>query len=594
MCGIVGYIGDREAFPILLDSLRMVTYRGYDSYGVAVLNGDGISTQKSVGAVDQCSHDAGQIHGTAGIGHTRWATVGAVSGPNAHPHEDCSGQIAIVHNGDIENYRELRAELAAAGHVLKSDTDSEVIAHLIESYESGNILAAVRKATRRLVGSYALVVLHRPTRCLVVARQQSPLVVGLGDSEAFVASDVPALLPYTHQVVYLADGDLGLIGKGGLSVWHDGVEVERPVHVVEWEAGQLTKGGFEHYMLKEIHEQPDAIRHTLGGYANSEQSTLQFKGIIPVRAPDEVLLLGCGTSFHAALVGEQLLTAALGVPVRACVASEYTGVAKARGKGLAIAMTQSGETADTVTAAVRAKAAGYSVLAITNVPESSISRLADGTFYTKAGPEVAVAATKTFTAQLVALEMLAMELAATSRVEAAAIELRRLPNAVEQALMASEAVRSAGKMLASYEKLFIIAKGANIPVAMEGALKFKEVAYLHTEGCPAGELKHGPFALLGAETPVIAIVPSDGDRPRMLNAMREIATRGSRLVALVDGNDEEAAELSDVVIQAPKVGAALQPIVNTVMLQLLSYYCALERGCPIDRPRNLAKSVTVL
>lgn len=591
MCGIVGYIGDREALPILLDSLRLVTYRGYDSFGVAVLNGKGIVTSKSIGPVDQCTTQIAPIHGTAGIGHTRWATVGNVSGPNAHPHDDCTGQIAIVHNGDIENYQDLRAELAAQGHIFRSETDSEVIAHLVESLDTGNIVDAVRQATRRLVGSYALVLLHRPTRSLVVARQQSPLVVGLGDSEAFVASDVPALLPYTHQVVYLSDGDIGLIRTGGLTVWHDGLEVQRSVHAVEWDAEQMDKGGFEHFMLREIHQQPDAVRHTLAAYESSMNNNRE--SFLPEQTPDEILLLGCGTSFHAALIGEQLL-APLGIPARAVVASEYRGDTKPRGRGLAIALTQSGETADTVTAVSRAQKAGYTVLAITNVPESSISRVAQSTFYTKAGPEVAVAATKTFTTQLAALQILALEL---SRVGSSAPDtsgLRKLPGTIEQALVMDESAQAAGRLLARYDNLFIIAKGANVPVAMEGALKFKEVAYLHTEGCPAGELKHGPFALLGPETPVIAIVPSDSDRPRVLNAMREIAARGSKLVAIVDQDDPEAAALSEAVLYAPKAEAGLQPVINTIVLQLLSYYCALERGCPIDRPRNLAKSVTVL
>lgn len=594
MCGIVGYVGHRDALPLLLNSLERVTYRGYDSFGVALLNGQGIEVYKSVGTVEECRAQVPPLQGTLAIGHTRWSTVGKVSVDNAHPHLDCSGEVAIVHNGDIDNFSYLRQRLQDQGHSFRSETDSEVIAHLIEAYSNGDIVDAVSRAMRELEGSFAIAVLHRPSRQIVAARRESPLVIGLGKGEAFIASDIPAILPYTNQVAFLEDGDLALVSEEGLRVWHDGREASRQVHQVSWSAEQMSKGGYDHFMLKEIYEQPQAIRDTVADYTEQSRGGPSLGCFLPVTDPDVVLLLGCGTSYHAALLGEQLLSRLLPGPVVARVASEFQAGSLRSDRGLAIAFSQSGETTDTITALRHVKSAGFSSLAVTNVMESSITRAVDATLYTRAGPEVAVASTKTFISQLVALYVLAYQLAPDRQaVEMIPRNLRALPGKVRQLLANVETIQQCARELAEAPYMFVIAKGLDVPVALEGALKFKEVAYLHTEGYPAGELKHGPFALLQEETPVLAIVPADQHRARMLTTIREIKTRGSRVIAIAAQDDEEVAEFADSVLRIPKIDPLMSPVLNTVMVQLLSYYCALERGCPIDRPRNLAKSVTV-
>ncbi|MCI0794896.1 MAG: glutamine--fructose-6-phosphate transaminase (isomerizing), partial [Chloroflexi bacterium] len=420
------------------------------------------------------------------------------------------------------------------------------------------------------------------------------LVIGLGKGEAFIASDIPAILPYTNQVVFLEDGDLALVCEEGLQVWHEDREVSRPVHQVSWSAEQIGKDGYDHYMLKEIYEQPQAIRDTVTEYTEQGRGGPSLGCLLPVTDPDVVLLLGCGTSYHAALLGEQLLSRLLPGPVVARVASEFQAGSLRSDRGLAIAFSQSGETTDTITALRHVKSAGFSSLAVTNVMESSITRAVDATLYTRAGPEVAVASTKTFISQLVALYVLAYQLAPDRQaVEMIPRNLRALPGKVRQLLANVETIQQVARVLAEAPYMFVIAKGLDVPVALEGALKFKEVAYLHTEGYPAGELKHGPFALLQEETPVLAIVPADQHRARMLTTIREIKTRGSRVIAIAAQDDEEVAEFADSVLRIPKIDPLMSPVLNTVMVQLLSYYCALERGCPIDRPRNLAKSVTV-
>jgi glucosamine--fructose-6-phosphate aminotransferase (isomerizing) len=596
VCGIVGYTGYREALPVLLSSLERVTYRGYDSFGVALLNGQGIAVAKSLGTVAQHREKVGHLQGTLGIGHTRWATVGGVSLANAHPHSDCSGDLALVHNGHIDNFHRLRQRLQDQGHRFRSQTDSEVIAHLIESYAADDIVAATSRAMGELEGPFALVLLHRPSRRLVVARRESPLVVGLGQGETFIASDVPAILPYTNRILYLEDGDLALVWEGGLTVWQEGFEADRPVHQVNWSAHQISKGGYDHFMLKEIHQQPDAIRDTVaeGLPGPAAASLAAARGVLPVAEPDALLLLGCGTSYHAALLGEHLLAPLLPVPVTARVASECQGPAIKAQRGLAVAFSQSGETSDTLAALRRVKSAGYAALGVTNVMGSSLTRMADATLYTRAGPEVAVASTKTFLAQLVALYLLGYYLS-PDRAAVATLpqDLRVLPSKVRQTLANESAVRQAARGLAGCEHLFIVAKGLGVPVALEGALKFKEVAYLHTEGYPAGELKHGPFALLSEATAVIALVLDDQHRTRVLTSIKEIKARGSRVVAIAQPEDKETAQFVDLVLTTPKLDPLLSPVLPTVVLQLLAYHCARERGCPIDRPRNLAKSVTV-
>jgi glucosamine--fructose-6-phosphate aminotransferase (isomerizing) len=563
---------------------------------VALVNGKSIVVSKSVGTVEEHGSEVEALKSTLGIGHTRWATVGRVTVANAHPHSDCSGELAIVHNGDIDNFHILRQRLRTSGHRFLSETDSEVIAHLIESHLQDDIVAATSQAIQELEGPFAIVVLHRPSGRLVLARRESPLVVGLGDGETFVASDVPAILPYTNRIVYLEDGDLALAWEGGLTVWQNGFEADRPVHQVSWSPDQISKSGYDHFMLKEIHEQPDAIRNTIAEYlpASELEETVLRAELLPVRDPEAVLMLGCGTSYHAALLGEELLSRYLSVPVTARVASEFQRPTVQTSRGLAIAFSQSGETSDTMNALRRLKDSGYASLGVTNVMGSSMSRAVDATLYTKAGPEVAVASTKTFISQLVSVYLLSYYLAAGR--EAASMipyNLRALPNKVGQVLAKELEVREAALKLAKCDHMFIIAKGLGVPVALEGALKFKEVAYLHTEGYPAGELKHGPFAMLSEDTPVIALVFDDEYRTRVITSIREIKARGSMVVAIADQDDDEIGEFADIVLGVPKIDLTMAPVLHTVVLQLLSYYCARERNCPIDRPRNLAKSVTV-
>jgi glucosamine--fructose-6-phosphate aminotransferase (isomerizing) len=588
MCGIVGYIGEKEALPILLGSLERVTYRGYDSYGVAVLNGKQIEVFKRVGAVDT-ARETIPFKGTIGIGHTRWATVGGVSEQNAHPHLDCTKQIALVHNGDIDNYRQLRDSLIRTGHTFESETDTEVIAHLIETHMrlGRSLVEAVDAATKQLEGSYALVVMEHKTRRLAVARRDSPVVIGLGDREVFVASDAPAIIPYTHTVIYPEDGDVALVTTAGIDIWHAGSRVERSVRTIDWDASRIEKGGYDHFMLKEIHEQPHTIRDTINHYAAGLPD-------LPVDKPDHVQLIGCGTSLHACMVAEQFLGGTDRFGAASMVASELMVAPFKAERGLAVAVSQSGETADTISAIKRLVDSGYKTLAITNVRHSSIARLADQAIYTSAGPEVAVAATKTFTAQIVALAMLSAKLLdGTERAAVLRRELRALPVRIEQTLERSYDLEEAGAAISAFDHMFIVGKGQTRAVTLEAALKFKEVAYLHAEGVPAGELKHGPFALLDEKTPVLAFVADDEHKVRMITALREIKARKAPIFILTDGPKSELDELASHIVELPKVGAGLGAAVFTVASQLLAYYCGRARGCEIDRPRNLAKSVTV-
>ena len=586
MCGIVGYEGNRQALPILLDALGRVTYRGYDSFGVAVLNGRGIERQRWLGPVD-ANDDEINMLGTTGIAHTRWATIGGVSLINAHPHIDCGGRLALVHNGDIDNYQEIRTRLRDAGHEIRSETDSELIAHLVEGYLETDLIEALENATRELEGSYAIVVLDYRSKELALARRGSPIVVGLGDGETFIASDAPAILPYTDRVIYPEDGDIVLARNGVIKVVSDGKAITRPIHQLKWDASQTDKGDYDHYMLKEIYEQPAAIRDTLAAHADGLPE-------LPHVGSDRVLMLGCGTSYHAALLGEALLSESGEFAVSSKIASEFVPTRGDVEPGLVVAFSQSGETTDTLTTVRELKRAGRKVIGITNVPESNLARESDAVLYTAAGPEVAVAATKTFTTQLTMASLLAADLMSGTEIGSRiASNARLLPGKVEAVLALSAELKAAGEWLAKYEHMFVIAKGANVPVAMEAALKFKEVAYLHAEGVPAGELKHGPFALLTDQTPVLAIVADDMHRTRMLTAIREIKTRGAPVVSITGPDSGGVDEFSDIVIKMPQTDPLLSPIVYTVAVQLMSYHCAAARNCEIDRPRNLAKSVTV-
>ena len=592
MCGIIGYVGDRQAQSILVSCLRRLEYRGYDSCGIAV-SSSGIKAYKDAVRVAALEKAAPQLNGRVGIGHTRWATQGEPSQVNAHPHGDCSGKITVVHNGIISNFPLLRRQLTAEGHNFISETDTEVIPHLIEKYYHGNLEEAVAAALRDVEGSYAITVLAAGESKLVAARQDCPLIIGIGDRENFIASDVPAILDYTNRVIYLEDGDIGVVTADKIKITRDGTEVSRQEDKALWSVADAQKAGYEHFMLKEIHEQPKVIRDTLTGWVSMAESAVDLAAMRG--GVESVLILACGTSYHAALIGKYIIEELLSIPVRVEIASEFNYYGQTLAKTLAIAITQSGETADTLKAMKKLKAVGCLVLAITNVVGSSASRIADYTLYTRAGPEVSVAATKSFIAQLMVLYWLVISY---SKVEARRLadlimKLRQLPEKVQQVLDNEDKIKEYASYLSKYAGVFFIGRGINFPVALEGALKLKEISYIHAEGYAAGELKHGPFALLGEDTPIIAVVARDSTYEAMLSSIREVKARGSPVIVLAEEGDEAVGELADLVIAVPKVGAMFSPVINTVVLQLLAYYTAKERGCSIDFPRNLAKSVTV-
>jgi len=594
MCGIVGYIGERQARPILLNCLARLEYRGYDSCGIAVAGG-GLQIHKDAVRVQALKERLPRrIEGKLGIGHTRWATHGAPSLINAHPHGDCTGKIAVVHNGIIHNFQQLRQQLSQEGHTFASETDTEVIPHLIEKYFDGDLEKAVARALGDVEGSYAIAVLMLDKPELIAARKDSPLVIGVGDGENFIASDVPALLDYTSRVIYLEDDDIAVLTGEGVQVRRSGEIVDRKPHQVTWSVEDAQKGGYEHFMLKEIHEQPRVIRDTIRAYLTAEETAVD-RNILDKGGAKEILMLACGTSHHAVLVGKHILEQLLGVPVRTELASEfgYSGLTSSRTQ--AVVITQSGETADALKAIKRLKGEGCQVMVITNVVGSTATRIADHIVYTMAGPEISVAATKSYTAQLMALYWMALPLAKIDlrRKEELVAELRQLPGKVQRVLDDEERIARHAAQIARYEHVFFIGRGINYPVALEGALKLKEISYIHAEGYAAGELKHGPFALLSSSAPVVAIMAPDSTYDTMLTSIKEVKARGSPVLALVAEGDDVVAEVADSVIAVPNVASLFSPVVNTVVLQLLAYYAAKERGCPIDFPRNLAKSVTV-
>jgi glucosamine--fructose-6-phosphate aminotransferase (isomerizing) len=594
MCGIVGYIGERQAKPVLLNCLARLEYRGYDSCGIAVAGG-GLQIHKDAVRVQALKERLPRrIEGKFGIGHTRWATHGAPSLINAHPHGDCTGKIAVVHNGIIHNFQQLRQQLTQEGHTFASETDTEVIPHLIEKYFDGDLEKAVARALGDVEGSYAIAVLMSGRPELIAARKDSPLVVGVGDGENFIASDVPALLDYTSRVIYLEDDDIAVITGDGVRVTRGGETVDRKPHQVTWSVEDAQKGGYEHFMLKEIHEQPRVIRDTIGADLTAEETAADWD-ILDRGGARELLMLACGTSHHAVLVGKHILEQLLGVPVRTELASEfgYSGLTTSRTQ--AVVITQSGETADALKAIKRLKGEGCQVMVITNVVGSTATRIADHIVYTMAGPEISVAATKSYIAQLMALYWMALPLARIDirRKEELVTELRQLPGKVQRILDDEEKIARYAAQIARYDHVFFIGRGINYPVALEGALKLKEISYIHAEGYAAGELKHGPFALLSSSTPVVAIMAPDSTYDAMLTSIKEVKARGSPVLALVAEGDDAVEKVADSVITVPEVASLFSPVVNTVVLQLLAYYAARERGCPIDFPRNLAKSVTV-
>jgi glucosamine--fructose-6-phosphate aminotransferase (isomerizing) len=607
MCGIVGYTGPRAAGQVLLDGLRRLEYRGYDSAGIALVTDDGdLFVEKRAGKVAVLRDAMGGDPPRAGIGlgHTRWATHGRPSDLNAHPHSDCTGRITVVHNGIVENFSELRDELTAGGHVLASETDTEVVAHLVEDAYRGDLADAVRAALGRLEGAYALVVMHRdePER-LVGARLNAPLIVGLGEGESFVASDAAALVAYTKQVIFLADGDVADLRPGSAVITdRAGTVVERPVDVIPWSAEAAEKGGYPHFMLKEIHEQPAALRSAMAGRVRGETICLEEIDSIRDRLTGigRVELIACGTAYYASLVGASLFQEWLGVPARANVASEFRySPPPLDARTLVVAVTQSGETADTIAAARLARERGATVIAVTNTVGSAITRESDAQVFLQAGPEVAVAATKTFVTQVVTLVMLAAEIAQhlgrrTQAEEAELVgALRALPEQAERAIELAAATEEMASRYADAAGFMYIGRAFGYPAALEGALKIKEISYLHAEGYAAGELKHGPISLLDADVPLVAVATRSSVYEKLISNLMEGRARDARVIAVATEGDARIESMATDVCFVPDTLEPLSTILAVIPLQLFAYHVAVARGRDVDQPRNLAKSVTV-
>ncbi len=607
MCGIVGYVGSREAAPILVEGLTRLEYRGYDSAGVAVLNGRGVETRKVAGRITALGEllTRTPVHGACGIGHTRWATHGAPSERNAHPHVDCTGTVALVHNGIIENAELLRARLERAGHRFATETDTETLAHLIEDAPGATFEERVIAGLAPVEGTYGLAVISEadPGK-IVVARRGSPLLIGVGAGEYLVASDANAVLQRTRSVVYLNDGDIAVLTPLGYRVLDRAARVQdRAVDDIEWDLETLALGHYPHFMLKEICEQPDSVRATLRGRLLPDEGTARLDGLNlpPARCArvQRIVILGCGTSWHAGLVGRHVLEDLTGIPVSVEYASEYRYRKPLRLPGtLTVAISQSGETADTLEALRAAKAAGSTVIGIVNVVGSTIAREADGGIYLHAGPEIGVASTKAFTSQLVALLLFALYLGRQRGLALAAgrtlvRELERLPDLVGRTLELEPAVRALAERHGDARNALYLGRGVNFPVALEGALKLKEISYVHAEGYPAAEMKHGPIALIDENTPVVFVAPKDPVYAKVVSNMQEVKARGGRVVAITSEGNGDLRRLADHQLSVPATLPLLSPVLTVIPLQLLAYHIAVLRGCDVDRPRNLAKSVTV-
>jgi glucosamine--fructose-6-phosphate aminotransferase (isomerizing) len=611
MCGIVGYIGDKNAVDIVLEGLRRLEYRGYDSAGVAVTGAAGLQIRRAAGRIKNLETLLREkpIEGRIGLGHTRWATHGRPTDENAHPHTDGSGDLVVVHNGIIENYLPIKERLQAEGHAFKSETDTEVIAHLIERHlqDTPKLDEAVRRALRELRGSYAVVVLHRqmPDRLVAAKLGAGSVVVGLGENEIFLASDIPAILSHTRDVVVLEDEDVAVVTRRGVEITQlDGAPVQRTPSRVLWDPILAEKGGYRHFMLKEIYEQPRAAADTMRGRVQPEGGTVVLPDVQldpeVTAGIQRIVLVACGTSYHSAIVGRFMLERLTGITAEVDLGSEYRYRDAVVGpETLVIALSQSGETADTLGAVKMARAKGAPIVGITNVVGSALSREATGTLYTHAGPEIGVASSKTFTSTLIALYLLAlwlgrrrgMLLAEDGRKHIQG--LLELPRLMERTLELEPAVADLARELSRYKNFLFLGRGINYPLALEGALKLKELSYVHAEGYPAGEMKHGPIALLEDGFPVIALAPRDGSYDRMMSNVEEVRARDGRVIAIGHEGDRELAAKAAVTLSIPASGDLLTPILLSIPLQLLAYHMAVRLGRDVDQPRNLAKSVTV-
>ncbi|MBI4840408.1 MAG: glutamine--fructose-6-phosphate transaminase (isomerizing) [candidate division NC10 bacterium] len=610
MCGIVGYIGEKRVVPILIEGLKRLEYRGYDSAGLAVVDQGRMVIHRSVGKIKELENAlwGTSLGGTLGLGHTRWATHGRPTEENAHPHTDCTGDLVVVHNGIIENYLALKEKLLAEGHFFRSETDTEVIAHLIEKYlkEDRDIEVATRRALNDVTGAYAIGVLWKgdPGR-LVGAKCGSPLVVGLGQGDFFFASDIPAILNHTRNVLFLNDEELVVLTRDGVQVTTlMGEPVQRPVEKVLWSPILAEKGGYKHFMLKEIYEQPRAVRDTIRGRFSEEAGQIFFEGM---EALDEalpqiqkVILIACGTAWHAALVGKFLLEELCRVPVEVDYSSEFRyRDPVVDPQTLVMAVSQSGETLDTLAGIKEARARGCHTFAVCNVVGSSITREVDGVLYTHAGPEIGVAATKTFTAQLAALYLFALYFGRrrgsldAARVRDLLADLVRLPQQIETVLHLDTELERLAHLFHTKSDFLYLARGITYPIALEGALKLKEISYIHAEGYPAGEMKHGPIALITEEMPVVILAPKDKVYEKILGNIQEVKARDGIVIAFCTEGDLDLPRKVDHCLAVPRTSPLLTPVLLAIPMQLLAYHVAVRKGCDVDQPRNLAKSVTV-
>jgi glucosamine--fructose-6-phosphate aminotransferase (isomerizing) len=608
MCGIVGYIGPRQAAGLLIEGLRRLEYRGYDSAGIAVVNGRGLKIMKTAGKLSVLEHELKEDmpQGSIGIGHTRWATHGAPTTTNAHPHTDQSGRIAVIHNGIIENSGVIRKALEQRGHSFESETDTEVLAHLVGELYQGNLEEAVASALREVDGAYGLVFISsEEPGVLVAARKGSPLLVGVGEDEWFVASDASPLLQYTRSVVYLDDGEMAVLTRDGYRVRNlVTARISKEVNQIDWDLAQVERGGYAHFMLKEICEQPESLCNTLRGHLLEEEGTARVTGLNltdeELKQFERVIITACGTSWHSGIIGEYMLEEMARLPVEVEYASEFryrNPVVDPR--TLVIGISQSGETADTLAAIREAKRRGARTVGLVNVVGSTIAREVDGGIYLHAGPEVGVASTKAFTSQVAALALVSLRIARLRNLSILQgrqfIEaLQRLPDQVAQILeRTSELERLADRFLRTTRNALYLGRGVNFPVALEGALKLKEISYIHAEGYPAAEMKHGPIALIDENMPVVFIAPRDAVHSKIVSNIEEVKARGGKVIALINEGDGEIERLADATFTIPETLDLLTPILTSIPLQLLSYYVAVSRGCNVDQPRNLAKSVTV-
>lgn len=607
MCGIVGYVGNGNTTDVLLESLLRLEYRGYDSAGVALVSDGSLRIIKSYGRIFNLKKKMpGDLMATAGIGHTRWATHGKPSEVNAHPHKDCTGKIAVVHNGIIENYRELKEMLTARGHNFVSETDTEVVSHLIEEHYTGDTCKALMEAIKQLKGSFALAVVNQddPEK-IFAARMESPMVLGIGDGQFFLASDVTAFLKHTRKAVFMEDGDMAVLSHEGIRLMDfEGREVRRKVKHIEWDLEAAEKAGYEHFMLKEIHEQPKSLKAAIAGRLDELKGNVILKEVSlteeEIRDIKRIIIIACGTSYHAGMMGKYVLEELTDLPVTIDIGSEFRySHSRLDRNTLVIAISQSGETADTIAAVKDAVRNGVYVIAVNNVVGSTISREATDTIYMMSGPEIGVAATKTFTAQAVVMYVLAILLGRArgtlSAEKASKIirALKSLPQKAQQVLELDSQIADMSMLFKYSSSFFLVGRHLNYPAALEGALKIKEISYVMSEGFAAGELKHGPLALLTTNVPVIAIATDSELYDKVVSNIREIKAREATVIAIASESNKSIDQVADIVVRVPDACEYISPIMSSIVLQLFAYYVALSRGCPIDKPRNLAKSVTV-